>query len=100
MYKSFTYLKNTAQKTSQLKQTSKSKSKKQSYVMTCLTNYLFNSKDCTLFTSGSLVEPIECHLTYSVEMDKGCCNYKYMENLMALKLQEKNNIGSLSKLKQ
>ena len=35
------------------------------------------------------------HLTDSIEMDKGCCNDKHVEDLMALELQEKKDIESL-----
>lgn len=52
---------------------------------------------CSLITSSSLVEAIVCHLTDSIEMDKGCCDDKHMEDLMALELQEKKDSESLTR---
>ena len=38
------------------------------------------------------METVICHLTDSIEMDKGCCDNKHMEDLMALELQEKKTL--------
>lgn len=43
------------------------------------------------------MEAIVCHLTDSIEMDKGCCDDKHMEDLMALELQEKKDSESLTR---